>query len=51
MLPELYVDARELADIGLRKFDEGAAAARLPSTCPYPLGQIRERGWYPKPQR
>jgi hypothetical protein len=48
MLPELYGDARELADIGLRKFGENTAAARLPSTCPYTLEQIRERGWYPK---
>ena len=49
MLTELYGDARELADIGLRKFAENAAAARLPSTCPYTLEQIRARGWYPKP--
>ncbi len=47
MLPELYGDARELADIGLRKFGEHAAA-RLPPICPYTLEQIRARGWYPK---
>ncbi len=48
MLPELYGDARELADIGLRKFGEYATAARLPPICPYTLEQIRARGWYPK---
>jgi hypothetical protein len=48
MLPELYGDARELADIGLRKFGEHATAARLPPICPYTLQQIRARGWYPK---
>jgi hypothetical protein len=48
-LPELYGDARELAGLGLRKFGENAAALRLPSSCPYTLDQIRERGWYPKP--
>lgn len=47
ILPELYVDARDLAEIGLRKFGEHVAAARLPSCCPYSLDQIRERGWYP----
>lgn len=47
MLPELYADARELADIGLRKFGENAAAARLPAKCPYTFEQIRGRGWYP----
>jgi hypothetical protein len=47
MLPELYSDGRELADIGLRKFGENAAAARLPPACPYTIEQIRARGWYP----
>lgn len=49
MLPELYGDARELADLGLRKFGENDSAERLPSACPYTLEQIRTRGWYPKP--
>ena len=49
MLPELYSDGRELAELGLRKFGEHAAAARLPATCPYTLEQIRERRWYPDP--
>ena len=49
MLPELFADGRELAEIGLRKFGENAAAARLPSACPYSLDQIGKRGWYPQP--
>ena len=48
-LPQLYDDARELAELGLRKFGEEAAAARLPAICSYTLLQILERGWYPKP--
>ena len=51
MLPQLYSDARELAEIGLRKFGEDAAAAGLPAECPYTLEQIRERGWYPEPSK
>jgi Domain of unknown function DUF29 len=52
MLPQLYADGRELADIGLRKYRENApAAARLPSICPYTLEQIRQRGWYPEPTK
>lgn len=49
-LPSLYADGRELAELGLRKFGENAAAASLPATCPYTLDQIRERGWYPEPR-
>jgi hypothetical protein len=49
MLPELFADARELAELGLRKFGENAAAARLPSACPYTLDQLSKRGWYPQP--
>jgi hypothetical protein len=49
MLPDLYTDGRELAEIGLRKFGEDAAAARLPARCPYTLDQICRRGWYPAP--
>ena len=47
ILPGLYADARELAEIALHKFGETDAAARLPATCPYTLDQICERGWYP----
>jgi hypothetical protein len=49
MLPELFADARELAEIGLRKFGEAAAAERLPPVCPYTFEQLSERGWYPPP--
>jgi hypothetical protein len=48
-LSSLYADGRELAELGLRRYGENAAAARLPTTCPYTLEQIRERGWYPEP--
>jgi hypothetical protein len=51
MLPELYADGRELAQIGLRKFREHAEAERLPATCPYSFEQIRQRGWYPEPTK
>jgi Domain of unknown function DUF29 len=51
MLPELYTDGHELAVIGLRKYGEDAAAARLPAACPYTLDQICRRGWYPAPPR
>jgi hypothetical protein len=47
MLPRLYDRARDLAEIGLRKFGEDARAAQMPAECPYTLDQIRERGWYP----
>ena len=50
-LPSLYADGRELAELGLRKYGETAAVARLPMTCPYTLEQIRERGWYPEPNK
>ena len=49
MLARLYEDARELAEIGLRKFGEDAAAARLPAACPYSLEEIQRRGWYGEP--
>ena len=51
MLPRLYADGRELAQIGLRKFGENAAAGNLPSTCPYTFEQIRQSGWYPDPTK
>jgi hypothetical protein len=47
ILPQLYADALELADISLHKFGENDAAARLPAMCPYTLDQICECGWYP----
>ena len=50
IMPQLYADARELAEIGLRKFGENDAAVRLPSACPYRIDQICKRGWYPGPK-
>ena len=49
MLPRLYADGRELAQVGLRKFGEDARG--LPAACPYSLEQIRQRGWYPVPTK
>ena len=51
MLPRLYADGRELAQIGLHKFGENAAAENLPGVCPYTFEQIRQRGWYPDPTK
>ena len=51
MLPRLYADGRELAEIGLRKFGENAGAENLPTACPYTFEQIRQRGWYPDPTK
>jgi hypothetical protein len=50
-LPRLYDQAREVAELSLREFGEGAAADRLPPTCPYTLTQVIERGWYPEPPK
>ena len=51
MLPRLYADGRELAQIGLRKFGENAGADNLPATCPYTFEQIQQRSWYPDPTK
>jgi hypothetical protein len=51
MLPRLYADGHELAQIGLQKFGENAAAENLPGACPYTFEQIRQRGWYPDPTK
>jgi uncharacterized protein DUF29 len=45
-LPELYADARALADGALRDHGESAPAEALPRTCPYSLDQIT-RDWLP----
>ncbi len=39
-LPELYTDARALAEGALRDQGEAAAADALPAACPYTLDQI-----------
>lgn len=46
-LPELYGDARGLAEGALRDHGEHAAADALPETCPYSLDQITS-DWLPK---
>jgi hypothetical protein len=51
MLPRLHADGHELAQIGLQKFGENAAAENLPGACPYTFEQIRQRGWYPDPTK
>ena len=50
-LSQLYADARESAELGLRKFGEENAAGCLPADCPYSLEQIQQRGWYPGPPK
>jgi hypothetical protein len=42
--PRLYSDAKERAEVGLRRHGEAAA---LPDECPYTLDQVLTRGWYP----
>ncbi len=46
-LPKLYEDGREQAVLGLRGHGEAEAAGNLPIECPYTLGEIFRRGWYP----
>ncbi len=48
-LPRLYRGARKQAELGLREYGEGAAAAALPPQCPYTLEQILAEDWYPEP--
>lgn len=50
-LPRLYARARDLAEVGFRKFNENEAAERLPADCPYNLDQICTGGWYPEPRK
>ena len=45
MLPKLYEDGRDRAELGLRSH----AADRLPAECPYTIEEILRRGWYPEP--
>jgi hypothetical protein len=49
LLPELYADGREAADLGLREYGEPEAATALPLDCPYTLDQMLLRDWYPEP--
>ena len=49
VLPDLYEDGRERAEIGLRSHGEIQAANDLPTECPYTIEEILRRGWYPEP--
>ena len=44
-LPQLYRDARQVAERKMGRHGEGAAAERLPEECPYTLEQILEHWW------
>jgi hypothetical protein len=46
-LPRLYTQARNVAQVGLAKYQEHDAAADLPADCPYTLSQVLDNGWYP----
>lgn len=48
-LPRLYLDARLLTIRRLANFDEDEAAARLPTTCPFPVDRPLDPDWYPPP--
>jgi hypothetical protein len=44
-LPQLYQDARQVAERKMGKHGEGAAAERLPAECPYTLEQVLGDWW------
>lgn len=46
-LPELYADARANAAGDLGQHGEREAATALPPDCPYTLGQLIDKHWYP----
>jgi hypothetical protein len=48
-LPRLYRDGRRQAELGLRQYHEGDAAALLPDICPYSFDQVCQDDWYPEP--
>ena len=47
-LPDTYADARELATEAMREFGEEAAAAQVPTSCPYSFEQLLDRNWLPE---
>jgi hypothetical protein len=47
-LPDTYADARELVTEAMREFGEEAAAAQVPTSCPYSFEQLLDRNWLPK---
>jgi len=49
VLGRLYANARRVAALGLSKYEEGNAADRLPTDCPYTLDQVLAEDWYPGP--
>lgn len=49
MLPKLYEDGRDRAELGLRSHGEVQAADNLPAECPYTIEEILRRGWYAEP--
>jgi hypothetical protein len=44
-LPQLYRDARQVAERKMGKHGEGVAAERLPAECPYTLEQVLGDWW------
>jgi uncharacterized protein DUF29 len=48
-LERLYRQAKEQAELGFREHGESGAVERLPNACPYTLGQILQKRWYPDP--
>jgi len=49
MLPKLYEDGRDRAELRLRSHGEIQAADNLPTECPYTIEEILRRGWYAEP--
>jgi hypothetical protein len=49
MLPKMYEDGREQAQLALTGHGETEAAGNLPATCPFTLEEILRRGWYSDP--
>ena len=49
MLPRLYEDGREQAELALQGYGEMEAAGEMPADCPFALDDILRRGWYPEP--
>jgi hypothetical protein len=47
-LPRLWQQARRNAAAALRLHGEDAAAAALPTACPYRLSDVLRHDWYPK---
>ena len=51
LLPKLYENGRDRAELGLRSHGEMQAADNLPPDCPYTIDEILRRGWFPEPPR